>query len=355
MDFFDQSTELARLIYLVVEHRIQLPTKLLHHLPFGSDLARAHSGLGSISDIDQVLPLYEEGRRAGEGSHREAADVIFRLIDAKIQHLSPQERLQLYQLIETIAAGNLSMTAFEEIDLAEDYPIEPIAKFRSGFTPVDIITDGLYQALLILMGTPGTGKTSIMLSMMESLVQRGERVWFFENEIPRNLMLSRTSPIRERLGPREGSRIFCGPYDVVSIQEAIKQDPDPDRIIIFDSPDVYSGFKTGERRFDLEEAYRVLTAIKMNAKLVVVSSQPRRGDTSLSMKSVAESWAKAWYADMIIGLERSGLGMLKAECHKNRFGPSLRSIFFTYDYRDMTWDVQNTDWAGVPGQGEEDW
>jgi hypothetical protein len=207
--------------------------------------------------------------------------------------------------------------------------------------PLDIVTGGLYQSLLVMMGAPGTGKTSMMLTMMEALIEQNacEEVWFFQNEIPFRMMEGRLSHIRQRITFRPGDRVTCGPYSSDKIVAEVLANPNPNRIIFFDSPDVQFSSPTGERRFDLERSYQQLILIKPKTKMIIIPSQPRRNDTNLSLQSPAESWAKAWYADIMIGLQRAGTDQVLMKVVKNRFGPNLGSLHFHYDYSDLSYTL----------------
>jgi hypothetical protein len=56
------------------------------------------------------------------------------------------------------------------------------------------------------------------------------------------------------------------------------------------------------------------------------------------MASVAESWAKAWYADMIVGIQPAPAQQLRFRVLKNRFGPRDNQITFNFNLEDLTWD-----------------
>ncbi|MCB1041200.1 MAG: hypothetical protein KDA94_16945, partial [Acidimicrobiales bacterium] len=96
-------------------------------------------------------------------------------------------------------------------------------------------------------------------------------------------------------------------------------------------------------------AYQYLIGAKPNNLMVVVPSQPRRSDGALSMRSVAESWAKAWYADIMIALMSAGRGSILAQTVKNRFGKNNEKMFFDYDPVDCSWGVGAQDWE------DDDW
>lgn len=359
-DDWDNQVDFARLVYLIVQHKVQLPNPLPRYLPYGTELAQAWKGLGCVGSIDLIGPLYRKGKAWGEGSLEECVDILFRAVEPRVSDLAPSKRLEIYGIInDMIKTDDTTLVEFEEITFDEDYDEDEIPKFNSGFEPLDITTGGLYQGVWVVMGTPGTGKTSTMLTILEELAHQypEKEIWFFENEIPGRMMKARTAKIRHRLGKTSNVTLFTGPHNAFTILEKIKLNPNPDRFIFFDSPDVDAGVDTGVKHEDLEKAYKALIRIKMLSALVIVSSQPRRSDNSLSMKSVGNSWAKAQFCDGLIGLEMNGFNTIKLTVLKNRFGPLGRSIFYQYDYIDMTWNINGitqNDWSDImPEEGGE--
>lgn len=345
--------DVSRLVFLLARHKMLVPGSVARFLPFGNELKNLHKGIGELGPVEEFGPLYEEGSKLGDGTSDEAIAITSRLVEGSTQ-LDTSGRIALYH--ELIKWGEKHKTGTEMVYaelLLEDTPGRPfeIPKFDTGFVPLDEITGGFYQSLVVIMAAPGTGKTSIMLTMMEELRRnnQAESLWFFENEIPSGMMQGKIAPILKRTEfIPEKDRIFCGPYDSDQIVELVAKDPCPDRVVFFDSPDVV--FQSGgERRFDLEKAYRDMVGIKSLAKMIVVASQPRRNDRQLTMTSVAEAWQKAWYADIMIALQRNGLSQLLSRVVKNRFGHNMQSLYFDYDYIDLSWHFSSN------GSGESEW
>src|SRR6185369_13476416 len=128
-----------------------------------------------------------------------------------------------------------------------------------------------------------------------------------------------------------------------------------------DSPDVMAGGTLEGRRFALEEIYRDLIRLKQHCKHVFVASQARRQDRTLSQESVAEAWAKAFYVDIIITMNRMGRGTgqwsrVRSSVGKNRFGPPDRELNFSFNYADLSWEVDSAARENIGSGGEdEDW
>lgn len=345
---------LNRLVYLLVQHKVQIPKVLWPYLPWGEWLGKLHRGPGATDvGLEQTQYLFEKGARLGSGSREEAIAIITKVVDSSLSTattITPEQRLKAYMALNNLPNSQMIDKAEGLLTELVDGPSEEMPKFSSGFEPLDRTLQGLYQGLLVLMGKPGTGKTSLMLSLMESLVQnRLGSVLFVENEIPFPMMKFRISSMRKRgliFGPSD--RLICASWSAAQVLEWIQENPDPNRVVFFDSPDVVTSGGFDDRRSSLEDSYQDLIRIKMGSKLVVVSSQSRRKDTQLAIESVAESWAKAWYADMIVSISTAGKERVKLSTLKNRFGPHDGSVTFSYSYADLSW-------GGTEEAGVEDW
>ena len=164
------------------------------------------------------------------------------------------------------------------------------------------------------------------------------------------MMKGRLAPMTRRTAFRKQDLVICGHYTADEILERIEEDPDPNRVILFDSPDVTAGGggEGSEKRFALENAYLTLIKVKQKCKAVVVTTWPRRKDRVMTIQSAAEAWAKAWYSDIIIAMNSVGGSRMRLRVLKNRFGVTGNSISFGYDLENIIWDLTDVDM-------EEDW
>lgn len=337
---------LSRLVYLVPTHRITIPRPIADLLPHGAWLSQLHRGISGGEGVDLALAqkAYLEGKELGEGSREEAQQLIAMLVEPSIETLSSlSSRLSAYALLERWVKQNGSGLGITESTIRlgnlDPEEVPEIEKWASGFEPVDIVTGGLYQGLVMVMGRPGTGKTSILLSIAESLVAQDIRVTFVQNELSEMMVLGKMLPQLKRTKWSSDDLMICSPGYSAELFSRMAANPDPNRVVIFDSPDAAGGGGDdgSGRRFVLEEIYRDMVELKHSCKAVIVSSQPRRRDPTVMMDSVAESWAKAWYSDIIIGIDRAGPvhgteGRLRMRVVKNRHGPNLQEVTFNYDY-----------------------
>lgn len=364
--------EAERLVYLAAEVNPPFPQNGLMKLVNQGDLLKKVASLGiqgASKDygipVDQLENLYSEGSSFGRGSQEEfrilLSSQMLEALDLKKEDLPVSEYLQLTRRVAEYSTGaGVSIIETDVVDLSDDsnfdLSLSQIPKWNTGFTPLDALTGGHYQSIMMLIGRPGHGKTSLMLSILEGIITTdiASSVWFFELEIPSKLMLYRILPIRERVAFRKGKDLLlCGNYSIDDVIEKVKADPDPDRIIFIDSPDVMAADTGEDKRFKLEQIYLKLIQLKWLCKAVIVATWPRRNDRSISLESAAEAWAKAWYSDIIIGLNklgqaRGGKHNVRLNIVKNRFGPSEQETTFQYDFVDLDWD-----YAGRAP--EEDW
>lgn len=342
----------ARLVYLLTELKVRLPKPLLTVLPGSEWIAELHLG-GAASDIplERFQNLYTQGASMGPGSIDELRILITRILQTNVDAdaLGPKKILAIYQALVEMAPGSTMLLEPEELDLAawQSNPgvDEELVKWQSGFAPFDKLIDGFYQGLMVIMAKPGVGKTSLMLSLCEALIQNEivDSVLFVENELPLTMMKYKMRPMLRRTKFRPTDRLICASWSAGQIMQWIQENPNQNRAVFYDSPDIGVSSDPEMRRFTLEQAYQQLIAIKQVSRIVVTSSQPNRKTANdPSMEGTAESWAKAWYADMMIGLSSSSLAgedgsnRLRGRTLKNRFGVSGTEVSFQYNYQTMT-------------------
>lgn len=362
---------LPRLVFLAAKHSPVLPRIILRWLP-QSDLikqvakvgiAGAHVELGV--EATQLQKLFEKGAKEGAGTLEEfkilVANVCVEELELSKEELSFSKFMQSFASIHKWLESERDLVGYAEASLLDPGEIPEQIKWDTGFDPLDLVTGGLYQGIWTFIGRPGDGKTTMFLTFMEELRKSNaaSSVWLFETEIPMNLMLYRAQPILKRTKFVEDDRIITGLTPVEEIIDRLDADPDPERVIIYDSPDVLAaGGESDQRRFVLEEIYRNLVRVKSRCKAVLTASQPRRKDRYLSLESVAESWAKAWYSDGVITLGKAGgtpgsFETVQLRVVKNRFGISGQDLKFQYHFGSLEWHAPHL--AGGAWGEDEDW
>lgn len=370
-----------RLVYLAEEHRIPLPKDIARLVPYG-DFVRTVGEKGLVPaqvdfDIDPVTAnkYYDNGRVPPGGekpSRGDAEEFRYWVGQCAIDSLETKRpEMQFSEYLNMVAAirdyvifGGDELVITDDIPLGGEDDVKEIPKFRSGFTPFDDVTGGFYQGIVTVMGSTGHGKTSLMLAMLESMKKSGIATSsiFYEVEIARDMMLWKLKPARARTRFTDDDRLLTGNWTTRQILKDVMENPDPNRVVFIDGPDAMTASVGDKKRFAIEAIYRDLKRIADVSKIVVVSSQTRRGDPEIQLESLAEAWAKAHYSDIVIGITRlgpKGLGVhrLKADCLKNRFGSVGSQLSFDFNYLDLTWVAKsaNDDWrfdwmAGTNGK-----
>lgn len=342
--------DISRLVFLIADLKIHLSPALCRFLPANEQFRwkNLHKGIGVVDQIEVMMDYFLAGREAGAGTIEEAKTIIVRLAisGGLLPASSPTEQMAFFSEVDSLQDLSLVGTDFIEVNLL-DPNLGGIEKFNTGFAPFDAPLGGFYQGLVGIMGEPGTGKTSLTMALAESCMRKGMDVWYFENEIPAAIMGGRFHSIisRNTMDDVRRLRLFCGPYGADKIVDMVRKDPNPNRVVIFDSPDVVFSGSGDSRRFDLEAAYQSFITIKPHSKFIVVTTQMGRKSGSMSLRSVAESWAKSWYVDIMLGLEVKGQHALTVKVLKNRFGVANILAYFAFNYANLTWNF-NPDTLG---------
>ncbi len=357
---FNEFTAPSRLIYLADFLRIPVPKSILRLIPSGDIIGSIVSvGIKSTAlemriEESQLMNIYNEGKgkdelKASEHEFRILLGIMAEETLIHNENLTITERMtKRVEIAEFVMANRSQLIEYEEISLGGDidWNTVELPTFATGFQPLDLLTGGgLAQTLVTLMARPGEGKTSTLLTIMGALRKTNvcSSIWYFSLEMPKQMMLYRAKPLLTSIEFIDGKdRFFCGQYPPSEVLRLINEDPDPDRVIIYDSPDALGG--SGERRFVLEDIFRDLVQIKTNSKCVLTASQPRRADgQNLRIDSVAESWQKAWYSDMILTLvdlgrnPNTGMNHLSLATVKNRFGQKGLTVDYQYNYADLSY------------------
>lgn len=216
-------------------------------------------------------------------------------------------------------------------------------------TILDQLFGGVYPGIFTFMGPPGSGKTSLLISLAGKLAKKFP-ILIFQNEIPRDLYFARA--------------LVGIPEDVRKNVVVSFEDPTAEKVkhfgskyfdgttplVIYDNPDASSAVLTRKDRADLAYAnlYRELVRVKQHALAVLTTSQPRRKDiASMRIDSIAESWQKVWYTDALISLSPSrgaspSQVLLRLQVLKNRFGV-MNSLICSFDYATLVLDSSISD------------
>lgn len=377
---------LPRLVYLSAEVRPAFPLNGMMKLVPQGDLLKTIATKGiagaqtELRDVTktQLMSLYSEGSEyGGKASEEEFRTLVSQLCIGELetikstltfsQYLDYLGRIRDYYTKETE-----TMVAVQEMSFAdEDNEEPPIVKFNTGFAPLDTITGGFYNGIVMIVAPPGHGKTTMSFSLVEEmrkktakgLVKLGDpdfvsSIWFMEMELSLAMVRYKTYEMRKRTKFLKDDWLRCGDISIKDVLDKVQHNPDPNRVVIIDSPDAMSQVANENKRFELEKIYRDLVRIKDLSKMVIVTSQPRRSDSNrtLKLESPAESWSKSQLVDIMIGIRRhsrgqSGHTKVEANVVKNRFGPPDRFAFFQYEYQHLLWEYDGK----TEADDEENW
>lgn len=357
---FDEFAAPARLVYLADILRIPIPSTLVRMIPSG-EVIKSIAIIGKEATAielgipgNQLLNIYNAGKGENEfkADEQEYRMIIAHMAESYLDldnNLSFTKKLsKRVEISEFVNTKRSQLIEYEEVSLGNpniDFKALELPTFNSGFQPLDMLLEGLAQTVIIFMARPGEGKTSTLLTIMGELRRTNacNSIWFFSLEMPLAMMLHRAQALMPIVKFKEDDRFFCGQYSPTDVLNKINEHPDPNRVIIYDNPDALGG-GGDQRRFALEEMFRDLVQIKTNSKCVLTASQPRRADRgNLQIDSVAESWQKAWYSDVIITITDQGRGFhtdnnrLRMTTVKNRFGVNNRSVDYGYNYKNLTY------------------
>lgn len=367
----------TRAIYLAANCRINIPNIIARNVEQGVTIQEvAQRGiLGTATEMgvdpQQLWELYQRGEKLGPATEDELRTILTLMaqenLESEKESYALSEYMKAYGEVNDFLTGKgTSIIAKEEVSLGTNFQGSDIPKWNTGFQPLDLLLkDGLYQAILTIIGKTGQGKTSIMLALMAYMRIEGiiDEAWFYETEIPMQLMLYKLKHLRDsgrvEFDPRD--MMLTGLTSTQEIMKSIQSNPNKRRAIFIDSPDVMAGDAGEGKRFAIEHIYRDLVAIKDMSQVVIVASQGRRNDKQMTAESVAESYAKAQYSDILIGIQKgpptSQEGQVwnnvQMNVAKNRFGASDIGITFPFNYSTLEYLI--TDKMVEDFQADEDW
>lgn len=345
---------LSRLCFLANELRQPLPKWLIKYLPQGEIIQQiAQTGIVGVNlteeiELDQLKGLVAKGSQLGPANSVEWRTIVTQLaleeLEEQRDFLSEDDFMRAISKLVEFKKGGESLIYLDEGTWNEEGT--EIPKWNTGIEPLDMIQQGFYQGVFILMAPPGTGKTSKMLRLAAEMRKNhvADEIWHYQLEIPKAMLQYRIGPLRDELKANKTpfipgkDRIFYGLRPFSEVLHEVQLHPNPDRVIFYDSPDVLAAAMGEDRRLELGSIYRDLVQLKQYCKAIFVASQPRRRDSNkkLVMESVSEAWEKAWYADGILGFQRLGMassriGIYRAAVLKNRFGPPDGEIRYNFD------------------------
>ena len=314
----------SRLVYMLKTMKVELPSWLKYKVQFINDIEKP---LVLFSPLMQAA--YKRGEVYGETSIEEFKRELHKVVASELKTF--EDNKKFWDYVNSLSTGLFEEnkeTWLEEIEDGKE-----IEKFNSGYAPFDRITGGFYQGVVAVSGIPGHGKSSHLLTFMQHLA-RFYPIWYFQTEIPGDIIRARISKLKPTGFKPKTCKVFTGNYNTQSILKLIEQDPDPNRIIIYDSPEIMTN--NAEPKAYWLKTMQDLVAIKMRSRMVCFTSQTKQGYTfeQLGEYGLSDAAEKFRYIDILIYVGRI-FDRALFKTSKNRFG-DLGQTSGRYDFESMT-------------------
>lgn len=314
-----------RCVYLLVSLKITLPRIFSNHIPFYEEIVKPQSLW-----VPMIQKEYAKGKTLGEGSIDELKLILDLIIFPELKNY--EERKKFVNFLESLSSGLFHTNIEKPISKVSGKEIE---KWNSGFAPIDKALGGFYQGVFAIAGLPGSGKTSIVLNLAANFA-KNYPVWYYQTEIPSSLIESRIKLLEPEKWNKD-SYFHAGNYNTTTILEKVQRSPNPNRIIIYDSPEIIDMSKSSDLLYYFMKTYQDLVQIKHHSKLVIVTSQLKQNLKWEDLDNpycLNDSASKARYLDGIIYLG-SFVDNLMIKLGKNRFGSPNGSSMVKYNYETM--------------------
>lgn len=333
----------GRLLYLTRELQVKLPPTITSRIPGGPWLSSLRSLVDPLAPDQsqtQAVRLYSLGSTLGPPTMDELLHLVTSILDGQ-GDLSGAEWLEVAKSLAGLRAGILGLS--ETIESFSDLSTETFVSFPTGFVPLDaVLGGGITPGIILFIGAPGSGKSSIMMMIAEALshtLADDQPIIYVQTEMPSAVFKTRFAPIKARSTFRPQDTLICAPWGTSEIMDYLKGVNNPKSILIYDSPDPLLLAGTGDSvRFSIAQAWMDFIRIKQSmASAILVTSWSRRGESgSLSMESGAEGAAKERYSDAVLGINPETDGRLRLDCYKNRMGRPDGSFSFMPNWGSLT-------------------
>ncbi len=335
--------EIFRLYYLAVELRPILPnTKLMNILPRKyADLiySGVRDGLGSmLAGYETLTASYMRGASSGvTPTEHEFKSLITALIHRELSSKTDirlEDQISLQGALANYYQSGSSIIQQKRVKFTSKP--SPLSKFSSGFEPLDAILGGqVLKSVITLLAVPASGKTYIAQAIANNWSHGS--AWYFEPEVGEDLILDRQERISTGVN-LDSKEYFFGNYSPEAVLDLVKEEPDENRIIVWDSLHVICGTgSTPESRAKYERAYEIAVRLKDHCKLLIITTQVKRGNSGDDIDSGAASSCIERYSDAQINIRKElllpdGANQVRLFCSKNRMGPGGGLVNFAFDY-----------------------
>lgn len=337
-------SSIARLYYLACELSPILPdNKLLRLLsPKYVELLQSATLNGIASNqvgYEQLAAIYEIGAKVGiEPSEKEFRSALSAMLTEALNandKLSLDDNMHLRsRLLNYYKTGTSFITP---VRCSFKTKVPPLAYFKTGFEPLDeVLGGGTVTEVTTIVANPGTGKSYITLGIANGW--KYGSVLFYDPENGQALMLNRANQMDDNEDSPDNKEFIFGHYDPEEILEYLVDNPDPGRLVIMDSLHFVCGTgRTPDSGLKYEKAYQCAVAMKMYCKLIIITTQIKRGADGDSLEAGAASACIERHSGAQINLSKKerledGYYKYRMYCSKNRNGVGGTEIEFAFDY-----------------------
>jgi hypothetical protein len=245
------------------------------------------------------------------------------------------ERLSLYAKLESFSKGNASLID-NDIGGFDKYTEEQGTVIPSGFTPIDYLNGIMPNTLMLLGAHSGSGKTSMMLSLADSIAkQHSKRVVFVSLEMTRNTVANRAKHLS--LKDSADNVIVAGQTSLQDIEEYVNENT----IIVVDYADLLLTKYGSDTRLDIATIYANLLRMSKRCFLLVTATQLNR-DATITLNSLSESSYKSFYSESIYAIVKGGMSIgdsssntVTLTCLKHRYAVSGHRCSFNFNYETL--------------------
>lgn len=338
---------LHKLVYLSNEVGLPgIPKALKHYVPY-YDLLMSISTNGITSaalmnDVptERLERLYLEGKDSYPNgcTPQDIRAILTKIIYTRIEDdkaMAMGERLSLYHTLQTFNQG-ISSLVESDIGTFVGDGVDTLKVVPSGFAPIDYLNGIMPHTLMLIGAHSGSGKTSIMLSISDSIAkQHIKRVVFVSLEMTRNAVASRARHLA--LKASADNVIIAGQTSLQDLDEYCTEDT----ILVIDYADLLLSKYGSETRLDIASIYANLLRMSKRCFLLITATQLNR-DATISLNSLSESSYKSFYSESIYALVKGGLALgdsasstVSLVCLKHRYAMSGNKCSFNFNYETL--------------------
>ncbi len=343
-------SEYSRLVYLAVNNTLNVPKALQRYVPHYDLLVSLSkdgiTGTALWKEVpkEKLEKLYVDGEQASlHSSENDIVQILSKAIYERLQEdttLELDERIRLLGILARYREGKTSLISYEatsfeatEDDIQEHIPFgfEPLDTLIGGFIPNNLIT---------VAGASGAGKTSVLLALVDSIQQQylEKRIVWVSLEMASSSVKHRARHLQLR--NNTNNVLLTG---ITSLDE-LEEYACPNTIIVLDYLDLLVQANAEGLRVALANAYAKLLSLSTKCFLVFNNTQINRSSTTITLNSLNESSAKAFYSAYVLGITKkgnsltnSGYNQVEISVIKNRYGKSDVNTLFDFDYSTLVY------------------